>query len=103
MSVTQDNRFSPLASESVPRYAGIATFMRLPHYSIAEAPDAEIGLYGIPWDGGTTNRAGARHGPRQIRDASALMRKVHPVLNISPFKLARCADFGRCAGEPAGN
>ena len=100
MSVTQDNRFSPLASESVPRYAGIATFMRLPHYSIAEATDAEIGLYGIPWDGGTTNRAGARHGPRQIRDASALMRKVHPVVNISPFKLARCADFGDAPVNP---
>ncbi|MGB1236890.1 MAG: agmatinase [Pseudomonadales bacterium] len=95
-----DTRFSPLASEAVPRYAGIATFMRLPHYNIDEAEGAQIGLYGLPWDGGTTNRPGARHGPRQIRDASSMMRKVHPVLNLSPFELANCADFGDAPVNP---
>lgn len=98
--MSDKQRFSPLPSESVPRYAGVATFMRLPHYSVEQVPDAEIGLYGIPWDGGTTNRPGARHGPRQIRDASALMRKFHPALEISPYQLANCADLGDCPVNP---
>lgn len=96
----QQKSFSPLASETVPRYAGIATFMRLPYYPLPESEGTEIGLFGIPWDGGTTNRAGARHGPRQIRDSSSLMRKVHPVLKLSPFKLANCADLGDAPVNP---
>jgi len=95
-----DKRFQPLPSEAVPRYAGIATFMRLPFYPLEEVEGADIGLFGIPWDGGTTNRPGARHGPRQIRDQSALMRKVHPVLGLSPFALANCADLGDCPVNP---
>ena len=94
------NKFSPLASESVPRYAGIATFMRLPYMDIKDAQGAQIGLYGLPWDGGTTNRAGARHGPRDIRDASSMMRKMHPVLNLSPYELANCADLGDAPVNP---
>jgi len=93
-------KFQPLASESVPRYAGVATFMRLPHYPLDEVEGADIAIFGIPWDGGTTNRPGARHGPRQIRDQSALMRKVHPVLGLSPFALANCADLGDCPVNP---
>lgn len=38
------NKFSPLASESVPRYAGIATFMRLPHMDIQDSEGAQIGF-----------------------------------------------------------
>lgn len=94
------NKFSPLASESVPRYAGIATFMRLPHMEIEDSEGAQIGLYGLPWDGGTTNRAGARHGPRDMRDASSMMRKMHPVLNLSPYELANCADLGDAPVNP---
>lgn len=100
MTGQQNKCFSPLPSETVPRYAGIATFMRLPYYAPDDASGADIGLFGIPWDGGTTNRAGARHGPRQIRDASSLMRKVHPVLNLSPFNLANCADLGDAPVNP---
>lgn len=58
----QSNRFMPIDSNGTPRFSGIATFMRLPHVSLEEARDVDIGLLGVPWDGGTTNRAGARHG-----------------------------------------
>lgn len=95
-----ERSFQPMPSESVPRYAGIATFMRLPHYPVDDCQGTQIGLFGVPWDGGTTNRPGARHGPRQIRDQSALMRKVHPVLSLSPFSLANCADLGDCPVNP---
>ena len=45
-----------------PRYSGIPTFMRTPHAKSLK--DIDIGLIGVPYDGGVTNRAGARHGPR---------------------------------------
>lgn len=94
------DRFQPIDSNSIPRYAGIATFMRLPNLALEQAHDVELGLIGVPWDGGTTNRPGARHGPRQIRELSALMRKFHPVLAISPYSLANCADLGDTPVNP---
>jgi guanidinopropionase len=82
----------------MPRFAGIATFMRLPH--VEDWSDVEIGLIGVPWDGGTTNRAGARHGPRQIRDQSTLLRNVHHASRIRPFEAANCADLGDVPVNP---
>jgi len=94
------SQFQPLDSNMVPRFAGIASFMRLPIVDIENAQDVDIGIYGIPWDGGTTNRAGARHGPRQLRDQSSLMRKYNPALGISPYQLANCADLGDAPCNP---
>lgn len=88
----------PVDAAEVPRFAGQATFMRLPAVSSAEGLD--IALVGIPWDGGTTNRAGARHGPREIRSQSSLMRKVHHVSRIAPFDLANIADVGDLSVNP---
>ena len=56
----------PVSGLVTPRFGGIATFMRLPHVPLEEAKDLDIGLVGIPWDGGTTNRPGPRHAPRQM-------------------------------------
>ena len=92
--------YAPLASDKTPRYADIATFMRLPNISIDDASDIDIGLIGVPWDSGTTNRPGARHGPRQVREMSALMRRYHPVLDISPYELANCVDLGDSPVNP---
>src|SRR3546814_2316616 len=60
----------------------------------------DIALVGVPWDGGTTNRAGARHGPREIRNMSSFMRKVHHVSRIAPYELARVADVGDAPVNP---
>jgi guanidinopropionase len=54
----------------------------------------DIGIAGVPFDGGATNRVGARHGPRAVRDLSSLMRATHHVFRINPFELARIADVG---------
>ena len=70
----------PLSGLVTPRFAGIATFMRLPHVPLAQAKDIEIGIIGVPFDGGTTNRPGPRHAPRQIRDMSQMIRRVNPAL-----------------------
>ncbi len=89
--------FEPLDSGAVPRYAGIPTFMRLPQATPAEV---DIALLGIPFDGGVTNRAGTRHGPREIRNQSALMRRVHHVTGLSPYDRARIADCGDAPVDP---
>ena len=75
-----------------PRYMGIPTFMRTP---LQHDPDGlDIALIGIPFDGGITNRAGARHGPREMRNMSSLMRAVHHVSKINPYELCKIADLG---------
>jgi guanidinopropionase len=72
--------------------------MRLPH--LTDPSRLDIALIGVPWDGGTTNRAGARHGPREIRNMSSFMRKVHHVSRIAPYELARVADLGDAPVNP---
>ncbi|MDP6603626.1 MAG: agmatinase [Rhodospirillales bacterium] len=84
--------------DALPRFAGIATFMRLPLVDDADALD--IALSGVPWDGGTTNRPGARHGPREIRNASSLIRRINPANGIAPFALCRVADVGDAPVNP---
>jgi len=75
-----------------PRYSEIATFMRAP---LAESLDElDIALVGVPTDLGVTNRAGARHGPREIRNASSLIRTSNLAMGINPFELCRVADVG---------
>jgi guanidinopropionase len=97
-----EKKFLPVTGTVLPRFAGIATFMRLPYLEMDNPliDLVDIGLAGIPWDGGTTNRAGARHGPRQIRDLSTLARNVNRASGISPFELCRCADLGDTPVNP---
>jgi len=75
-----------------PRYCGIPTFMRTPH--ITDVNELDIALLGIPYDGAVEARSGARQGPRQIRDMSSMMRKIHHVTRINPYKLCRVGDVG---------
>lgn len=98
-----DPFFEPVSGAVLPRFAGVPSFMRLPvvDETHARASDVDIGIVGVPWDGGTTNRPGARHGPRQLRDLSTMIRATHPVSHISPFKMVNCADMGDCPINPA--
>ncbi len=75
-----------------PRYAEIPTFMRRPYRPGMEG--VEVGLIGVPFDLGVTNRAGARHGPREIRNQSSLMGFIHHHSKILPFDLCAVADLG---------
>ena len=94
--------FKPVSGNVLPRYAGIPTFMRLPHVPLdhADISQVDVGLIGVPWDGGTTNRAGARHGPRQLRDISTMMRNYHHVTGVGPYQLSNCADLGDSPVNP---
>jgi guanidinopropionase len=91
----------PVSGMVTPRFGGIATFMRLPYVPLDQAQGIDIGLAGIPWDAGTTNRPGPRHGPRQLRDNSSMIRRMHQITQIVPYDLANCADLGDCPINPA--
>jgi guanidinopropionase len=91
----------PVSGLVTPRFGGIATFYRLPHVALAEAENIDIGIVGVPWDGGTTNRPGPRHGPRQMRDQSSMVRRMHQTSHIVPYDLANIADLGDCSVNPA--
>ena len=87
--VAGKNKINPMKE---PRFSEIATFMRAPLADSLE--NVDIGLIGVPTDLGVTNRAGARHGPREIRNSSSLMRTFNLGLNINPYNLCRVADLG---------
>jgi guanidinopropionase len=97
-----DPFFQPVSGLDLPRFAGIPTFMRLPHVppDHPRHDDVRLGLIGIPWDGGTTNRPGARHGPRALRDASTMIRTMHPVTGAVPTAALNCADLGDVPPNP---
>ncbi|MEO0913520.1 MAG: agmatinase [Pseudomonadota bacterium] len=98
-----DTFFTPVSGFDLPRFAGIPSFMRLPYVPLdhARIDEVDIGLIGVPWDAGTTNRPGPRHGPRQLRDASTMIRAINPASGIAPFAQANCADLGDVPPNPA--
>ncbi|WP_270726446.1 agmatinase [Shimia sp. Alg240-R146] len=95
--------FKPISGMELPRFAGMPSFMRLPNvdFDHTRIDDVQIGLIGVPWDSGTTNRPGPRHGPRQLRDASTMIRAQNGATGVRPFDLVNCADLGDVGPNPA--
>ncbi len=88
MAMTPDN----LDRMSQARYLGLPTFMRAPY---SEDPAGlDIAMIGVPYDGGVTNRPGARHGPREVRNQSSLMRLMNQATGVKPYDLCKVADIG---------
>ncbi|MGA6153990.1 agmatinase [Stenotrophomonas sp. NPDC087984] len=88
----------PVDSSRVPRFAGPATFARLPR--LDEVSGADVAVVGVPFDGGVSYRPGARFGPAAVREASRLLRPYHPGLDVSPFAAQQVADAGDIAVNP---
>ncbi|WP_019546035.1 agmatinase [Streptomyces sulphureus] len=88
----------PLDSSRTPRFAGPATFARLPRRD--EVPRADVVVAGVPFDTGVSYRPGARFGPSHVRESSRLLRPYHPALDVSPFQLAQVVDGGDLAVNP---
>ncbi|MFW2544228.1 agmatinase [Primorskyibacter sp. 2E107] len=101
--MSSDPFFHPVSGFDLPRFAGVPTFMRLPYLppDHVRLGEVDIGLVGVPWDSGTTNRPGPRHGPRQLRDASTMIRAQHGETGVRPFEMAACADLGDVGPNPA--
>ncbi len=93
-TIKSKSYYKPIDGTKEPKFAGIATFMKLPYVDPMNSDDVDVGIIGIPWDGGTTYKPGARHAPRQVREQSSFMRNVHPTLKIKPYELCKCADLG---------
>jgi guanidinopropionase len=93
--IKQPKKYPEMADPKArPRYAGIATFFRTPFTESLE--EVDIGLIGVPFDGGVTNRTGTRHGPRAVREQSSLLRQINGATGVQPYKAARVADLGDC-------
>jgi agmatinase len=82
----------------VPRFAGLATFARLPLLETVERCD--VAVTGVPFDAGTTFRPGARFGPTAVRQISRLLRTYDPALDVEPFGVQQVADAGDLVGTP---
>ena len=87
----------PDATES-PRFTGPRTFGRLPHISDLEGVDAAV--YGMPWDGSTSFRSGARFGPEAVRSMSAMLRTYNPVSHVQVFGALSSVDYGDAPTVP---
>jgi agmatinase len=88
----------PADASVEPRFAGLATFARLP--TAERVTRWDVGIVGIPFDGGTSYRPGARFGPAAVRQASRLLRPYNPSADALPFALAQVVDAGDIACTP---
>ena len=95
--VTGDT-IGPVDATLVPRYAGEATFARLPR--IDEVTQADVAVLGVPFDSGVSYRPGARFGPSHIRESSRLLRPYNPALQVPVFASQQVADAGDLAVNP---
>lgn len=93
-----DQPVGPVDGTKVPRFAGPATFARLPQRD--QVSTCDIAVVGVPFDSGVSYRPGARFGPAAIREGSRLLRPYHPGLDVSPFAVQQVADCGDIACNP---
>ena len=88
----------PTDATQIPRYAGPATFARLPRTD--EVSSVDVAVLGVPFDSGVSYRPGARFGPGHIRASSKLLRPYNPALAVEPFGQHQVADAGDVAVNP---
>jgi len=94
----KDPRFQPVDAAVTPRFSGIATFMRTQRHDISA--ELDVALVGVPFDIGVNYRTGARQGPAAVREASRLIRRVHPASAIAPYDICNVADVGDAPVNP---
>ncbi len=91
-------RFVPEDSLASPRFTGPATFARLPYVRTLE--EVDVAVVGVPFDTGVTYRVGGRFGPNAVRAASVMLRPYNANLDVKPFDLLSCVDYGDIAIVP---
>ena len=96
--VTSGSVVGSVDASQIPRFAGPATFARLPR--IDEVPGADVAVVGVPFDSGVSYRPGARFGPAHIRQASRLLRPYNPALDVEPFSAQQVVDAGDITCNP---
>jgi agmatinase len=100
-AITRDSLYGTTPE---PTYAGVTSFMRRKYTQDLEGVDVVV--TGVPLDTATTNRPGARFGPRAIRAASTIMAWERPYgMPFDPFDRLAVVDYGDCYfdfGRPQG-
>lgn len=90
--------YKPITPQQQPKFAGIKTYMRLPHYQAAGGID--FAVVGVPWDGATSYRTGQRLGPDAIRKVSVTLRPYNLDLNVGIFEHCSGVDYGDLSVVP---
>ena len=90
--------YAPVDASKVPRFSDIATFLRTRRIDMNE--EIDVGLVGVPFDIGLNYRGGPREAPAAVRQASRIIRMVHPTLGTQPYKLCNVADIGDAPVNP---
>jgi agmatinase len=91
-AITRDDLYGTIPE---PTYAGATSFMRRKYSRDLEGVDVVV--TGIPLDTATTNRPGARLGPRAIRAASTIMAWEKSYgMEFDPFDKLAVIDYGDC-------
>jgi agmatinase len=96
--IVQEGRVGQVDATQVPRFAGPATFARLPR--IDEVSDVDVAVVGVPFDAGVSYRPGARFGPTHVRESSRLLRPYNPAADVEPFARQQVVDAGDIAVNP---
>lgn len=96
--IVKNGKVGQVDATKIPRYAGPATFARLPE--IDDVSDVDLAIVGIPFDSGVSYRSGARFGPSHVRESSRLLRPYNPSVDVSPFEKYQVADAGDIAVNP---
>jgi agmatinase len=96
--ITHDGIVGPIDATAVPRYAGFATFARLPR--IEDVDRFDVAVVGVPFDSGVSYRPGARFGPAYVRQGSRLLRPYNPAQDVEPFRHRQVVDAGDLAVNP---
>ena len=91
-------RYVPEDSLQSPRFTGPSTFARLPH--VRTLDEVDLAIVGVPFDTGVTYRVGGRFGPNAVRAASVMLRPYNPNLDVAPFDVLSCVDYGDVAIVP---
>ncbi|GAA2199740.1 agmatinase [Sinomonas flava] len=98
LRIEENGNLGPIDSSRIPRFAGAATFARLPR--LDQVRRADVAVVGVPFDSGVSYRPGARFGANHVREASRLLRPYNPAQDVSPFASAQVADAGDMAVNP---
>ncbi|MGY5318154.1 agmatinase [Neomicrococcus lactis] len=96
--IEANGKLGPINAAEIPRYAGAATYARLPR--LDQVQQADLKIVGVPFDSGVSYRPGARFGANHIRESSRLIRPYNPAVDLSPFEHIQVADAGDMAVNP---
>jgi agmatinase len=96
--ITTGDRVGQVDATRVPRFAGPATFARLPR--LDQVSETDVAIVGVPFDAGVSYRPGARFGPGHVRESSRLLRPYNPAVDVEPFATQQVADAGDLAVNP---